>query len=286
VLQAENGAHVERGKIYVAGPGAHLLLHDSHILLRRGPRENMARPAIDPLFRSAAATFGGRAIGVILSGALNDGTSGLRAIKRCGGLAVVQDPTEAAVASMPQSAIDHVEVDHVVALSEMGSLLNRLSRLPAAATPTIPTDIRLETAIAAQDLANMEDEEALGDLSPFTCPECHGALWEVNDGTMLRYRCHVGHAYTAEAALSAGDAEIDTMLEQLLRANRERARLARRMAHHERERQHHGLADRLETRADEYEGNAMLMVKLARHRDQGRSLTADEAAEEIAGPQQ
>jgi two-component system chemotaxis response regulator CheB len=283
VMEAENGATVERGRIYVAGSGAHLLLHGNHILLSKGPRENMARPAIDPLFRSAAATFGGRVIGVILTGSLNDGTSGLRAIKRCGGLAVVQDPDDATVPDMPDSAIRHVDVDHIVALPELGALLARLSRIPAAHTPPIPTDIRLETAIAAQDVKGMKANETLGELSPFTCPECKGTLWEVHDGSILRYRCHVGHAYTAEATLAARDAEIDKMLERLLRSHQERAMLSRRMAQEERGRQRHELADRLDTRADEYEENAELMLRLVRHRDRQKDVIRNEDPEEIAG---
>jgi two-component system chemotaxis response regulator CheB len=283
VVQAESGATLERGKIYIAGPGAHLMLHDDHILLSRGPRENMARPAIDPLFRSAAATFGGRVIGVVLTGWLNDGTSGLRAIKRCGGLAVVQDPDDAVVPDMPCSAIRHVDVDHIVPLSEMGVLLGRLCGIPAAYTPPIPTDIRLETAIAAQEVIGMKAEGTLGELSPFTCPECHGALWEVHDGSMLRYRCHVGHAYTADATLAGKNAEIDKLLEQLLRSHRERATLARRMARAERGHQRHGLADRLDSRADEYDESAELMLRLARHRDRQSGLIGDEDPEEIAG---
>jgi two-component system chemotaxis response regulator CheB len=283
VVQAESGAKVERGKIYVAGPGAHLLLHDGHILLRRGPRENMARPAIDPLFRSAAISFGGRVIGVVLTGALNDGTSGLRAIKRCGGLAVVQDPQDAAFPDMPLSAIRHADADHIAALAEMPDLLDRLCRIPAAPTPEIPIDIRLETAIAAQDLSGMKTEETLGDLSPFSCPECQGSLWEIHDGSMLRYRCHIGHAYTAEAALAARDAEIDKILQQLLRSHQERAVLARRMAQEERGHQRHGLADQLDSRADEYDENAELMLRLVSHRDRQKDLARDEGTEEVAG---
>jgi two-component system, chemotaxis family, protein-glutamate methylesterase/glutaminase len=149
VLRAKSGQPIEPGRIYVAVPGVHLLLHDQHILLRRGPRENLVRPAIDPLFRSAACTFGGRVIGVVLSGALNDGTAGLRAIKQCGGLAVVQQPNDAAVPDMPLSALAYAEIDHVAPVSRLGGLLARLVRQPAGETPTIPLEIRLEAAIAA-----------------------------------------------------------------------------------------------------------------------------------------
>jgi two-component system chemotaxis response regulator CheB len=122
VVPAQRGATFERGTVYVGVPGMHLLLHDDHILLRRGPRENFTQPAIDPLFRSAAASLGGRVIGMVLSGSLSDGTAGLRAIKRCGGL-VVQQPQDALVPVMPTSALRHVEVDHVVPVAEMSALL-------------------------------------------------------------------------------------------------------------------------------------------------------------------
>jgi two-component system chemotaxis response regulator CheB len=284
VISAESGTPIREGTITVAGPGKHLLIHDGHTLLRRGPRENMARPAIDPLFRSAAASRGGRVIGVVLSGNLNDGTAGLRTIKRCGGLAVVQDPEDAAVPSMVRSALRHVDVDYVLPIDRMADLLSDLAGTPAAATPEIPLDIRLESTIAAQELATMELEERLGELSPFTCPECKGALWEINDGSMLRYRCHVGHAFTADSVLSARAAEVDRMMESLLRSHQERAALVRRMAKHERSLHHDSLAAQFETRAKEYDHDAEMVRQLARHSqpidgDEG-NLLRNEAAEE------
>jgi two-component system chemotaxis response regulator CheB len=234
VKRAEAGERIEWGCVYVAPPGNHLLLHDRHVLLRRGPRENMSRPAIDPLFRSAAATFGGRVIGVIVSGALSDGSAGLRAVKRCGGVAVVQDPHDAAVDEMPRNAMARVEVDHVVASADMAGLLTRLTHQEAGPTPEISVDIKLEAAIAAQELGDMPIEERLGNVSPFTCPECHGALWEIANGDMLRYRCHVGHAYSADAILAAQADEVERLLRSLLRSHQERAALAGRAAEAER----------------------------------------------------
>jgi len=231
----------------------------------------MARPAIDPLFRSAAASFRGRVIGVVLSGALNDGTAGLLAIKRCGGLAVVQSPAEAAVPDMPRSAIRHVDVDHVVDSAEMGPLLARLVRERAGPEMVVPRDIRMETAIAAQGLSGMTVEDQLGAPSRFTCPECHGALWEIEDGDIVRYRCHVGHGFTADALLSAQTTEIDVTLETLLRSHQERAALARRMARRERTKNSTNLASHFEARAKEYEENAQLLRKLM---SQGSKSTA------------
>ena len=265
VTRASNGERVKRGHVYVAGPGAHLLLHSRHVLLRRGPRENFARPAIDPLFRSAAATFGGRVIGVVLSGGLNDGTAGLIAIKRCGGLAVVQDPEDAASPGMPRSALQHVEADHVTDAAGLANLLVRLSQEPAGETPEIPLSIRLETAIAAQEPTDMATEDQLGKLSRFSCPECHGTLWEIEEGSFLRYRCHVGHAYTTDAVLEGQAQEIDRILEQLLRAHQERAALARRMANQELSENRHNLAAQLARRAKEYEDEAKVIGELVRN---------------------
>src|SRR5262249_20652305 len=125
-------------------------------------------------------------------------------------------------------------------------------------------DIRLEAAIAAQELADMRVDEALGKLSPYTCPECHGALWEIDDGSMLRFRCHVGHAFTADAVLSAQGEEIERMLGTLQRSHQERAALARRMAEQERVGERHNLAEQLERRAREYEEDAELVFELMR----------------------
>jgi two-component system chemotaxis response regulator CheB len=232
VKEAKSGELIRPSQVYVAAPSAHLLLHDGHVMLRRGPRENFARSAIDPLFRSAAATFGGRVIGVVLSGALNDGTAGLRAIKRCGGIAVIQDPLDATVPDMPESAQRHVDVDYTVAVGGMAALLTRLAAEPE--TPEISKGIRLEAAIAAHEPPGMKTAKELGTLSPFSCPECHGTLWEIPDGRVLRYRCHAGHACTAEAVLSAHAEEIERLLWGLVRSHSERAALAYRMAEQER----------------------------------------------------
>jgi two-component system, chemotaxis family, protein-glutamate methylesterase/glutaminase len=260
---AMSGEPIERGHVYVAAPGRHLLLHDDHILLRRGPRENLARPAIDPLFRSAACSFGTRTIGVVLTGALNDGTAGLRAIKRCGGIAVVQDPNDAAVPDMPRNAQKHVDVDHCVPLAAMGKLLARLTATPAGGTPEIPMDIRLEAAIAAQELSSMSIEDTLGTPSRFTCPECHGALWEIADGDMRRYRCHTGHAFTADAMLAAQDVEGEQLLWLLMRSHHERAALARHMAEDERAR-NGALAAQLQQRARDHDDDAELIREIIR----------------------
>jgi two-component system chemotaxis response regulator CheB len=266
----ESGSRIAPGRILLAPAGRHLLLHDGHVLLRRGPRENLSRPSIDVLFRSAAATFGGRVIGIVLSGALDDGAAGLVAIKRCGGMALVQDPADAADPDMPKSALRAVLADHVVKSAELGLLLQRLVQLPAGETPAVPLNIRLESAIAAQQLTDIEATYKLGQLSPFTCPECNGSLWEIDEGSLLRYRCHVGHAFTDETMLAAQASEIDRMLESLLRLRQERAELMRRVVEKERGRNRPDLTNQFEIRAREYEEDARLMRLLILGEQGGR----------------
>jgi two-component system chemotaxis response regulator CheB len=204
-------------------------------------------------------------IGVVLSGALNDGTAGLRAIKRCGGIAVVQEPADAAFPGMPNSALRHVDVDHCVPASEMGALLAGLAAQPAGPMPEIPFDIRLETAIAAQERTDMSTEDQLGKLSRFTCPECHGTLWEITDGSLVRYRCHAGHAFSSEAMLAAQASRIEETLWSLLRSHQERAALAGRMADRETS---PNLAATLRQKAREYEEDAEVIRRLiAEHSD-------------------
>jgi two-component system chemotaxis response regulator CheB len=166
---------------------------------------------------------------------------------------------------MPRNALRHADVDYVRPVAAMPALLAELARQPAGPSPEVPLDIRLEATIAAQELADMKVDQMLGKVSPFTCPECHGALWDIRDGPMLRFRCHVGHAFTADAVLAAQNDEIDHMLGALQRAHQERAALARRMAAQERAEERHNLADQLETRAQEYEDDARLVMGLIRN---------------------
>jgi len=222
----------------------------------------MSRPAIDPLFRSAACSHGPRVIGVILFGSLNDGTAGLRAIKRCGGIALVQDPADAAVPSMPLSALHHVEVDECVPIGAMGDAIPRYVAAPAGLKVEIPLDICVEAAIAAQEMPT--EESKIGKLSSFSCPECGGSLWEVADGNLLRYRCHIGHAYTADAMLAAESERTEQLLASLLRTHRDRAELVRRMADQERLRQNTHLAETLIARSREYEESAEVIQTLLR----------------------
>jgi two-component system chemotaxis response regulator CheB len=227
VASAVDGARIEPGHIWVAPPDRHLLLTAQHMRVVRGPRENRHRPAVDPLFRSAAAAFGSRTIGVVLTGNLDDGTSGLWAIKAGGGIAVVQDPADALYPGMPESALRNVEIDHRVKLAEIAPLLAKLAREPAAAG-TPPARAGLETEFTMME-GTIDDMAKLGQPSSFTCPTCNGPLWELRDGNFPRYRCHTGHAFSPESLRAAQGDEVENALYAALRAMQEQAALSRRV---------------------------------------------------------
>jgi two-component system chemotaxis response regulator CheB len=249
--QAKDNEELRRGHIYVAPPDFHLIVDDGRIRLAKGARENLYRPAVDPLFRSAALAFGPRVIGVVLTGALDDGTAGLSAVKRCGGTAVVQDPEDATYPSMPRSAVRNVRVDHVVPRGEIAALLDRLTREEPAAMPrdTNPRDLALEVRMATSD-SNEDMLDQIGQRSTFTCPECHGTLWEMNEQGALRFRCHVGHAYTGETLMSQQTHGLEDALWAAMRAFEENATLSERMAERSRTLGHEKVASRFRERVD------------------------------------
>lgn len=231
VAHAVDGEPIRPGRVYVAPPDRHLMLGAEGVRLPRGPRENGHRPAVDPLFRSAAQAFGGRVIGVVLSGNLDDGTAGLATVKRMRGLAVVQDPDTADYPGMPSSAAAHVEVDHVVPVEELAELLVRLVDVPAPREePVSDRRVEFENAVSAMDPAAMNANERPGTPSGYSCPECHGVLWELHDGDVLRFRCRVGHAFGAETLMAKQGGSVEDALWTALQALRERAALSSRMA--------------------------------------------------------
>ena len=229
-VHPRDGEPLRLGTIYVAPPDHHLLVTPDAVRLSRGPRENHSRPAIDPLFRTAALHWRTRAIGVVLTGELDDGTAGLAAIKDCGGCAVVQDPQEAIAPSMPASALANVEVDHCVLLKAIPPLLARLVAPPPSARPTEPPEALLREQSIFEGVESMENLRAIGKPTQLTCPDCGGTLSELQGGRPLRYRCHTGHAYTAKSLESAQAERTDHALQGSLRALKEREQLLRRMA--------------------------------------------------------
>ena len=228
VCPASNGEPIRLGEMRTACPDRHLVLTPEGMKLTLGPKENHCRPAIDPLFRSAAVYYRSRVIGVLLSGYLSDGVSGLNAIRRCGGLTMVQDPGDAEVADMPLNALDHHEPDFVGSADRLAELIIDVTEQPAPAPLAVPTDIEMEVRMSLGENLSIGIEEKLGELSPYGCPECGGNLWEIDDA-ILRYRCHVGHGFTADALAQVQREKLDAALWTALRGMRERAQLLRRM---------------------------------------------------------
>jgi len=231
VLHPADGQPVQPGTIYVAPPDHHMLVASGAIRLQRGPKENHARPAIDPLFRSVALEYGPRAIGVVLSGRLDDGTAGLQAIRQCGGLAVVQDPDDAEQPDMPASALAHVAVDHCVPASRLADTLMALVEQPViAVAPAVPASLASEQAISIGADDPMQHLNAIGTRSRFACPDCNGVLWELNGSRPKRYRCHTGHGFTLRGLAHTQAESTDEALWSALRALQEREALLRELA--------------------------------------------------------
>lgn len=227
---AADGEPFEKGRIYIAPPDHHLLVKNTTLLVTKGARENRYRPAIDPLFRSAAVTHGPSVIGLVLTGMLDDGTAGLIAIKKCGGITVVQDPNDAAYPEMPRSALNNLKVDYCVQVAAMGGLLEKLMDEPHGKTKRIPNDIRIEALIAERVLSDVAQVNGLGEQVPYNCPNCGGVLWEMNDPDTKRYRCHTGHSFTGAALLTSQTEKIEETLWTSLRMFEERKNLLNNMA--------------------------------------------------------
>jgi two-component system chemotaxis response regulator CheB len=226
---AADGLAFSRGNIYVAPPDHHLVLEGARMRVVHGPRQNRHRPAVDPLFRSAALTLGPRVVGVVLTGALDDGAAGLASIRKHGGVGVVQDPADAFFPGMPQSAIAAAQPEHVVPLAQMAAVLSRVVREDTPLPDAASEDERLLRELRA-DEGKMEDIEAMGTRAGYGCPECSGALWEIDDGALLRFRCRVGHGYTAEGLLSEHQQSLENSLWAAIRALEESASVAHRMS--------------------------------------------------------
>jgi two-component system, chemotaxis family, protein-glutamate methylesterase/glutaminase len=268
----KDGEPIEHRRIYVAPPDHHLLVRAGHVHLTRGPRENGHRPAVDTLFRSAAREYATRVVGVVLSGALDDGTAGLLAIKSRGGVAVVQEAKDALYPSMPGSALEHVRVDHVLGVASMGELLARLTAEPAGGLPgPVSTGMEVEVEMAGFSLEAMEGEHP-GQPSGFSCPDCNGVLWEIHTEGLRRYRCRVGHAWSPESLLTQQSEALEAALWIALRTLEERAALARRLAEPARRRGHSITATRFEEQAAEAQQAARLVRNLLL--DRGNLTTA------------
>lgn len=233
---AVDGEPILPGRIYVAPPDHHLLIENGHVRVTRGPKENRFRPAIDPLFRSAAIAYGARVIGVVLSGALDDGTAGLWAIKQQGGLTIVQEPSDAEVSSMPLNAIHAVKVDHIIPVAEMGALLTELTKEQVSLQNGKKIDdekrTQMEVRVAMEDKSISESIFEYGNPTPYTCPECHGVLVALHEGGRIRFRCHTGHAFSADSLLAGITENIEETLWNAVRSIEEGMLLLNHMGDH------------------------------------------------------
>jgi len=234
-LRAEHpkdGQRIVPGRFYIAPPNHHLLVKPGAAWVIYGPKENGHRPAIDPLFRTAARAYGSRVVGVVLSGNLNDGSHGLRLIKSLGGVAVVQDPDDALYPGMPTAAIDNVDVDHVFPISALADLLTRLTReqIPEGAQVQRSDEVESERPGKRAEEGEIINARLGGQPSVYTCPECHGNLWEINDLRLTRYRCRVGHSFTEDSLIYEKSEALEAALWMALDALEEQASLTQRMA--------------------------------------------------------
>jgi two-component system chemotaxis response regulator CheB len=235
-VHATDGMKIEKGRIYVAPPDFHLMVGKRKMQLFRGPREHGVRPAVDPLFRSAALAHGDRVLGIILSGNLDDGTAGLEAIKTGGGRTIVQDPGEALYSGMIESAVSNGVADEVLSVAGIATTLNESLQSGMTQGQTRMADDQdkvreeeKELAIDRLDFHQLDGDDQPGVVSTLTCPECNGALWEMTASDTLRYRCRVGHAYAVDSLLSEQKDSIEAAFWIALRALEERGALLRRL---------------------------------------------------------
>ena len=236
-VQATDGTKIERGTIYIAPPDHHLVLaKGDRMVVSKGPKENRFRPSVDVLFRSAALVYGPRVVGVVLSGLLDDGASGMWAIKQNGGLALVQDPEEAIFPSMPQNVMQYVTVDHLLPAAGLAGLLSRLTSEKAPKRPERTKEemelMKMEVIIATRDNAFEMGILYKGELTAFACPECKGALVSLDEGQLIRFRCHTGHAFTSSTLLAGVSVQVEEKLWEAMNGLEATDMLLRQMAAH------------------------------------------------------
>ncbi len=276
---------IQCGHIYVAPPDQHLLVEPGRIRLVHGPKENRNRPAIDPLFRAAAHAYGPRVVGVILTGSLDDGTAGLRAVKRRGGVAIVQDPDDALYPSMPSSALAHVQVDYRLPLAGIGAVLVQLAhqRAEEEGAYPVPEDMEQEARYTEMaDADTLSSSERVGTPSAFSCPECGGVLWELQDGKLLRFRCRVGHTFSVDSILAAQTEQFEMALWAALKTLEERASLSRRMAQQAYDRDQDWLARRFEKRSHDAEQRAITIRRVLKQEEPGSASESSVSTPDLA----
>jgi two-component system chemotaxis response regulator CheB len=278
---ARDGDVVRKSHIYIAPPDRHLLLDGERIALGEGPRENNSRPAIDAMLRSTAVCCSSRAIGVVLTGTLGDGASGLWAIRQAGGISVVQDPKDAAFAEMPLTALNRAKPDHVAKLADIPALLDKLVQQPTGKALPLPPSIKYEVEIARTGRSSMDEMDSFGRRSVLSCPDCGGVMWEIDEGDLSRYRCHVGHTYTAEIMSLALDENLRRALASAQRALEERVALAHKLHRQAVDSGHRLLAQNWAEKRREFEQEMDIIRSSIRRMDR-LAADAEEPKQKIA----
>jgi len=227
---AKHDAPIKKGHVYIAPPNHHLVIKPDRMILGHGPEENRWRPSIDVLFRSAAVAFGNHAIGVIITGLLDDGTAGMVAIKKCGGICVVQDPNEAEYPEMPLSVLNQLEVDYCISLAEMGFTLQELTKNGLPKKVEVPPELVKEAMIAEKTATGIDQVNHLGEQTVYACPDCGGATWEIKRDGITRYRCHIGHSYSENDLLLKQASGLESTLWLALRMMEDRKNLLMKLA--------------------------------------------------------
>lgn len=245
VSDAQDDSPLRDGHILVAPPDHHVIVFDNRVALSRGPRENGHRPAVDVMFRSAARAKGAQTIGVVLSGALDDGAAGMVAITLRGGVGVVQDPADALHAAMPQNCIEAAQPEHVLPVEKIPALLCELVQQEVDGAAAEPSELmKMETAMADLDPSALNDPDRPGEPAGLSCPDCNGTLFQIQEGGLLRFRCRVGHAWSPQNLLAEQAASLEGALWIALRSLEEKAALSRDMSARATARGHDRTADR------------------------------------------
>jgi two-component system chemotaxis response regulator CheB len=255
----KDNERIEEGHLYLAPPDYHMLIKPGVIKLVRGAQENRWRPSIDVLFRSAAVAYNSRLIGIVLSGMLDDGTSGMSVIKRCGGVCIVQEPSEAEFNDMPVNVLNHVEVDYRIPVADIGYIIADVVSMPVA-DHEIPGDIQIEADITERMVSSITEMASIGEHSNYACPDCGGNLWELKDKKVSRYRCHTGHTYTEDLLLKIQNEKIEESIWVSIRMLEERRNLLVNIANTETTSKH--LKERYKERSDYLDNHIKALKKL------------------------
>jgi len=262
---ATEGASIKKDHIYIASPNLHLLVKKDKIILGRGPEENRWRPSIDVLFRSAAAAYSTRTIGVVLTGLLDDGTTGMLAIKRSGGTCIVQDPNEAEYPDMPLAVLNNMEVDYSIGLADMGEVIESITQTNPEEKPA-PDDVIIESEIAERVVVDYDNVKQLGEKSIYACPDCGGGLWDITKkgggGKVVRYRCHIGHSYSEKDLVIKQGEIFESTLWTALRIMEERRNLLMKMENDHAKKGLAIIAKNYKEKADEIQGHVDKMKEV------------------------